>query len=299
MLELNMHLTEDELLALRDRRDDDSRRLEHLRTCKLCKKRFAFLSAFKSAFRVMKKDFFEPYREEELPTLMSQSQPEVSFHTEEFRVYESKPPESHPGTDTLLAYFEGAIQGRERDRIQEHILGCERCKADILVLARSKPAAAKEEVHAAREHFREHGTRVAYPADSPQVVEPQLLLAMEDDPGEKVRFRVLGRPDASGRMGPGRPHPDERIEVMVGTARVTITAHRKGKKRFIDVLVRELGSRISRAAAKISMERKGEAIAALLTDKGGKASVAVPDDAPFDLRIDGGWTLPVFLHFNF
>ena len=49
MLRLERHLTEDELLALRDGRDDDFVRVSHLEDCTRCQKRLSSLSAFKAA----------------------------------------------------------------------------------------------------------------------------------------------------------------------------------------------------------------------------------------------------------
>ena len=51
MLRLERHLTEDELLALRDGRDDDFVRVSHLEECARCQKRLGFMSAFKAAVK--------------------------------------------------------------------------------------------------------------------------------------------------------------------------------------------------------------------------------------------------------
>ena len=154
------------------------------------------------------------------------------------------------------------------------------------------------EIHAAREYFQSYGSVVAYRPGSPRVTRPQLVLGFEDGPRASVLFRVLGRPRGSGRMGPGHDRLETQIEVMVGTVRVTVTARRKNRLRYLDVLVRDFGLQSPAKAAVVTLEIDGLPTASIRTGRTGKASLPVPDAPSFDLRIDGGWTVPVLLRFR-
>lgn len=302
MLEPDIHLTESELLALRDRRDEDPGRVRHLLGCRPCKRRFAFLSAFKTALKDMKKEYYTPRPAEEQSNFMEYRLGEDSSGSDVPSLFDYRSEESHPDQATLASYFRGTLKPWVRAQVHEHVLGCERCMADVLVLSRDKARSKREPALAAQEHCREHGSRVADIPGAARVTNPQIVLRMEDGPGTQVLFRVLARPVSSGRLGPGREILDDRVEVMVKTSRVTITAHRDGPDRYLDVEVRDLG-RIGRlgasAPASISLEDHGEPIAAGHTDERGTASPAVPATVrEFDLRVDGGWVIPVLLRFR-
>ena len=99
-------------------------------------------------------------------------------------------------------------------------------------------------------------------------------------------------------MGPGHDRLEPRIEVMVGTVRVTVTARRKNQIRHLEVLMRDFGLHPPKKAAIVSLEMNSLPIASVRTGRTGKASLPVPDEPSFDLRIDGGWTVPVLLRFR-
>lgn len=170
--------------------------------------------------------------------------------------------------------------------------------ADLLVLFPSKEGAGVEEIREARAYFQDHGSVVAYRPGTPRITRPQLVLGFEDGPRAAVLFRVLGRPSVSGRMGPGHDRPETQIEVMVGTVRVTVTARRKNQIRHLEVLVRDFGIHPPAKAAVVSLEMNSLPIASIRAGRSGKASLPVPDEPSFDLRIDGGWTVPVLLRFR-
>ena len=318
MLKLERHLSEDKLLALRDRRDDDFVRRQHLEECPRCQKRFAFLSAFKTALEdAGERDTSSSMRfssnrsseshllpsceallvtSEEVEAFCSESEPDL---VAEGKFESSEPcPGSHPEPATLAAYVDDALPAHERREVKTRLAGCERCMADVMVLAPGGGTAAGKDIRAVREHFRDHGTTISYRPGSPREVRPQLNLGLEEGSGTAVLFRILARSSSSGRSIAGRDQLDERVEVMVGTARVTVTAHRIKRARFIDVQVRDLGRRVSATAATVSVEEDGRTVASLATDRIGKASLPVPAARSFDLRVDGGWTIPVLLRFR-
>ena len=336
MLKLDRHLSEDELLALRDQRDHDVTRRDHLQYCARCQKRFAFLSAFKSALkdvveeesspRVMLSSIRRsPSRRASLPEVPRISSADVESwssmkesrsESNTFADYSYAPAPDvfreslsdanyapsrlgpHPEPEALAAYFDGALEEYERTRVHKHLVDCERCMADLLVLFPSKEGPGVEEIRAAREYFQSHGSVVAYRPGSPRITRPQLVLGFEDGPRTSVLFRVLGRPRGSGRMGPGHDRLETQVEVMVGTVRVTVTARRKNQIRQLEVLVRDFGLQPPAKAAAVSLEVDGLPIASVRTGRTGKASLPVPDAPSFDLRIDGGWTVPVLLSFR-
>ena len=210
-----------------------------------------------------------------------------------------KPAEDHPDPATLAAYFDGALKGRERSRVQRHLLGCERCMADTLVLVAGRgEGVAGEDLRAARAYFREHGSAIAYTPRSARQVRPQLELRLQDGIGTEVDFRILARPGRTTRARLPSRDVDDRIEVMVETVRVTVTAHREGRIRFLDVQVRDIGRPAYPPAATVSIEEEGSRLTSAHTDAAGKASLRVPDLRCFDLRVSGGWTIPVMLRFR-
>ena len=99
-------------------------------------------------------------------------------------------------------------------------------------------------------------------------------------------------------MGPGHDRLETQVEVMVGTVRVTVTARRKNQIRHLEVLVRDFGIHPPAKAAAVSLEVNSLQIASIRTGRTGKASLPIPDAPSFDLRIDGGWTVPVLLRFR-
>ena len=182
MLKLDRHLSEDELLALRDQRDDDFTRRDHLQECPRCQKRFAFLSAFKSALKDVVEEESSPRvrlssirrtgrRRASLPEVPSYrrrtSNPGITSRSRDLEPtsladYSSAPapdcppdslrtpiirpvppPGPHPEPETLAAYFDGALEEYERTRVHKHLVDCERCMADLLVLFPSKEGAAR------------------------------------------------------------------------------------------------------------------------------------------------------------
>jgi hypothetical protein len=352
MLRLERHLTEDELLALRDGRDDDFTRVSHLEGCSRCQKRLGFLSAFKAAAKTSLES--GPPAPRRGPKAGSRSRPEPDLKSEvrpgstpelaqwihrstlaeteepgadeDFISFSSrsdaltsapspaaqseiwppppsapppKPAEEHPDPATLAAYFDGALKGRERSRVQRHLLGCERCMADTLVLVAGRGEGdAGSELRAARTYFREHGSAIAYPPRSSREVRPQLDLGLQDGIGTEVDFRILARPGRTSRPRLPSRDVDDRVEIMIGTVRVTVTAHRDARARFLDVQVRDLGRPAFPPAATVSLEDEGRRIGSVHTDPRGKASMRVPDLPSFDLRIKGGWTIPVLLRFR-
>lgn len=85
---------------------------------------------------------------------------------------------------------------------------------------------------------------------------------------------------------------------MVETVRVTVTAHRDGRSRYLDVQVRDIGRPAYPPAATVTLEEEGSRLASTHTDAAGKASLAIPRVRCFDLRIRGGWAIPVLLRFR-
>lgn len=299
MLELDLHLTEDELLALRDRRDEDPRRWKHLLGCKLCKERFAFLTAFKSALGDVRQGFHAPYPEQAVLSFMESPRLQSASEDAACCSFPRSVEEPHPGRSVLAAYFRGTLGERQRASVHEHVLGCERCASDILVLARDSARPERREVVAVREQCRESEARVAYHPGTSRLSKPQLVLGFEEGPGTELLFRVLARPDEAGRLGPGRKGLEKSVEVRVKSSRVTVSAHRKGAARHLDVQVRDLGRRRTRAAASLFLEEEGRPIVSVRTGEDGIASLAVPAGVPeFDLRVDVGWVLPVLLRFR-
>jgi hypothetical protein len=210
-----------------------------------------------------------------------------------------EPAGDHPDPATLAAYFDGALKGRERSQVQRHLLGCERCMADTLVSGAGRGEGVPgEDLRAARAYFREHGSAIAYTRRSARQVQPQLELGLQDGIGTEVDFRILARPDRTSRPRPASRDVDDRIEVMVETVRVTITAHRDGRARYLDVQVRDIGRPLHPAVTKVSLEDEGLTIGSVRTDRRGKASIRVPDLPSFDLRVSGDWTIPVLLRFS-
>lgn len=352
MLRLERHLTEDELLALRDGRDDDLTRVSHLEGCSRCQKRLGFLSAFKAAAKTSLEsgppapkrgtkagprswpapELKSEIGPESMPDLAQWARSSTLAETEQSSADEdvicfssrsderasappraaqgeiwppspSAPPpnpaEDHPDPATLAAYFDGALRGRERSRVQRHLLGCERCMADTLVLVAGRgEGGTGKELRAAREYFREHGSAITYPPRSAREVRPQLELGLQNGIGAEVDFRILARPGRTSRPRLPSRDVDDRVEVMIGTVRVTVTAHRDARARFLDVQVRDLGRPAFPPAATVSLEDEGRRISSASTDPRGKASIRVPDLPSFDLRIKGGWTIPVLLRFR-
>jgi hypothetical protein len=171
--------------------------------------------------------------------------------------------------------------------------------ADTLVLVAGRgEGEAGSELRAAREYFREHGSAIAYPRRSTREVRPQLELELQDGIGAEVDFRILARPGRTSRLRLPSRDVDDRVEVMIGTVRVTVTAHRDARARFLDVQVRDLGRPAFPPAATVSLEDEGHRIGSASTDQRGKASIRVPDVPSFDLRIKGGWQIPVLLRFR-
>jgi hypothetical protein len=352
MLRLERHLTEDELLALRDRRDHDHLRVSHLEDCPRCQKRLGFLSAFKAAAKTSleagppapkrgtkpgPRSSLKPGLESEMRyEIRSESKPEPGRRSPPYVLAEPaeacgdeslllfsveggsratlppqaafpmgapaplpKPAGDHPDSATLAAYFDGALKGRERSQVQRHLLGCERCMADTLVFGAGRGEEfAGEELRVARAYFREHGSTIAYTPRPARQARPQLELGLQDGIGTDVNFRILARPGRTSRPRPGSRDVDDRVEVMVGTVRVTVTAHRDGRARFLDVQVRDIGRPDARPAATVSLEDQGRTIGSVGTDRRGKASIRVPDLPSFDLRVSGNWTIPVLLRFS-
>jgi hypothetical protein len=171
--------------------------------------------------------------------------------------------------------------------------------ADTLVLVAGRGEGdTGEDLRATRSYFREHGSAIAYPPRSRRQLLPQLELGLQDGIGTDVNFRILARPGRTSRSrSPGRD-VDDRIEVMVETVRVTITAHRDGRARYLDVQVRDIGRPLHPAVTKVSLEDEGRTIGSVRTDRRGKASIRVPDLPSFDLRVSGDWTIPVLLRFS-
>lgn len=302
MLKLDRHLTEDELLALRDQRDDDFTRRDHLQGCRSCQKRFAFLSAFKTALKDVAEEESSsvPSRSDSdlLAEYCSAPAPSSRVNSLADAAFATSRPETHPGPETLAAYFDQSLDEPVRTRVHKHLAGCERCMADLLVLFPGKEGAGVEEISAAKEYFQSHGSVAAYRPGSPRITRPQLVLGLEDGPRNSVLLRVLGRPTTSGRMSPGHDRLQTQIEVMVGSVRVTVTARRKNRIRHLEVLVWDFGSQSPVKAAAVSVELDSFPIASVRTGRTGKASLPVPDEPAFDLRVDGGWTVPVLLRFH-
>ena len=99
-------------------------------------------------------------------------------------------------------------------------------------------------------------------------------------------------------MGPGHDHLESRIEVMVGTSGSrSPRAARNGSATSRCWCGTSAASPPAKAAA-VSLEVDGLPIASVRTGRTGKASLPVPDAPSFDLRIDGGWTVPVLLRFR-
>jgi hypothetical protein len=296
MLDLDMHLTEDELLALRERRLDDARLWKHLLGCRECKRRFAFLGAFKSALTDARREFRRP-------------QHILACCSESSSAMDSGSDDSHPNEGLLTSYFHGGLGSRWlRARVHEHVVGCERCMALVVDSARRSPAPNSRpnrdirevqgvrDVRDIRENRGQSQLDFTCRSSAPRSARPQLVLGLEDGPGTRLRFRVLGGPDAVERPESWRPRLEEQVEVMLKGSRVTIGAHREGESRRLDVEVRGTGRQRSRVSASVSLERDGRAIAETRTDAAGAASLAVPaGDRELDLRIDGGWTIPVLV----
>ena len=107
-------------------------------------------------------------------------------------------------------------------------------------------------------------------------VRPQLELAPA---GRDREGGGLPHPGAAGpdvAAPPPQPRRGRPVEVMIGTVRVTVTAHRDGRARHLDVQVRDIGRPAFPLAAKVSIEEEGRRIASVRTDAAGKASVRGP-----------------------
>ena len=171
--------------------------------------------------------------------------------------------------------------------------------ADTLVLVAGRgEGVAGEDLRAARAYFGEHGSAIAYTQRSARQVQPQLELRLQDGIGTEVDFRILARPGRTSRARLPSRDVDDRIEVMVETVRVTVTAHRDGRIRFLDVQLRDIGRPAYPPAATVSIEEEGRTVDSVRTDGRGKASLRVPNLRCFDLRIRGGWAIPVLLRFR-